>query len=517
MYAQDGTIDLSFGSDGLVTFDIAQYGEYYEDAVTDDEGNIIIAGGAYAGDKLKPMIMRLSREGILDTLFNNDGYKLYSLAGASKDSKFNSVLLQADGKIVVGGYAGYTDGTYGVLFRINDDGTPDDAFGENGVVKLFRSDNSYDTFIQKILLQPDGKILYCGAEKSENTGHVSQFITGRCLANGAPDSTFGGVGKVYCYFEGISSYATSLLLQSDGKIIAGGRTNGLFALIRYLANGVPDNTFGEWGEVTTSMTNYAYLTDMGMLSDGKIVAAGYIEMDNPGGCEYGKTRIAVACYNVDGTLNTSFHQDGKELFTYDNCNDESYTLLVQPDDKIIIAGASGNSSILESFNYIFIRVLPDGSKDPAFGDNGTLETDMYEQYEFYSYPRSLIFQPSGKAVLIGYTNDWDVGNLFFSGMRINTGVNPDDLDQMNWNNPNTTDSIMSIWYNDNLLYINNAESEEIDISIYAISGALISAFKAPSGFSQYKIQYLPKGMYFVVSGAGKTFQSQKFIVSYAGY
>jgi hypothetical protein len=240
-------------------------------------------------------------------------------------------------------------------------------------------------------------------------------------------------------------------------------------------------------------------------------------MDNPGGCEYGKTRIVVVCYNTDGSLNLDFTGDGMTIFNFDACNDESYTLLVQPDDNIIIGGGSGNSSILESFDYIFIRISPEGTRDPLFGTNGLLESDMYETYEFYSYPKALCFQPSGKAIMAGFTNDWDIGHTFFSTMRIVTGVDPDELEQMNWNNQSEIDSTTTIWYYGNELNINNTSHEPMEMSLFAITGTLLYAFQAEEGYSQFSLKDLPKGMYFVVYHEGNNVITHEFVVSYAGY
>src|SRR5262249_50446768 len=139
--------------------------------------------------------------------------------------------------------------------------------------------------------------------------------------------------------------ATTLALQGDGKIVAGGWTivNGStsFALARYNANGTLDTTFGTGGKVITSIGNsFAQPNAMAIKPDGRIVIAGYATTNT------GNT-FALARYNSNGTLDSSFGIGGTVTTTFGPVPGSSFTLpgsayarsvAIQSDGKIVVAG-----------------------------------------------------------------------------------------------------------------------------------------------------------------------------------
>ncbi|HNC32198.1 MAG TPA: T9SS type A sorting domain-containing protein, partial [Cyclobacteriaceae bacterium] len=514
VFAQDGELDDSFGEGGLVKTNLPVTDELCADAVVDADGFITIAGSAIQGGVRKALIARLNPDATPDVLFNETGCEVLSDDGEIEESQVNAIALQSDGKIVAGGYVTFLGDTYGVLYRCNQNGGLDTTFGNSGIAKFFSSYDQNYAQVKDIAVQEDGKIVFCGIEHSENTGFIDQFVTGRCLPDGTPDSSFGGAGLVYCYFDWISGSAATIQVQTDGKILVGGRTNSDFALIRYLPNGVPDNTFGEWGEVTTDIGYDDFITDLGILSDGKIIAVGYSKLPSSGNCYY-KTRTSIACYNVDGSLYDGFSNDGKLEMFFNYCRDEAYSVLIQPDDKIIIGGGTGKQNNSDSYNYYFLRLHKDGTRDYDFNSDGYLESDMYENNYYDSYAKALLFQPSGKAVLVGYTDHWSISDSFISAIRVTTGVDSVALAQMNVYNQSSSDSTFSVWFSANLLYVKNVSTESIRLTICNISGSKLYTFQAESGMSNYSLRNLPKGMYFVTGEDGKNVIAQKFIVSYA--
>ncbi|HEV3365524.1 MAG TPA: delta-60 repeat domain-containing protein, partial [Acidimicrobiia bacterium] len=148
-------------------------------------------------------------------------------------------------------------------------------------------------------------------------------------AAGDLDTSFGTGGKVTTDFGGYEG-ASAVAVQSDGKIVVAGYTYGGvedFAIARYNANGSLDTGFGDDGKVTTDFGGYESASAIA-LADGKILVAGYTY----GGVE----DFAIARYNFNGNLDTSFSGDGKA--TTDFGGYESASAIAVSDGKIVVAG-----------------------------------------------------------------------------------------------------------------------------------------------------------------------------------
>ena len=110
-----------------------------------------------------------------------------------------------------------------------------------------------------------------------------------------------------------------------------------FGLVRYDADGTVDTTFGGDRRVITNFTSGDDdVSDVAIQADGKIVAVGRSGDEGPGSL----TKFAVARYNTDGTLDTTFGGNGKvttKIIGFDFAN----AAAIQGDGKIIAAGGSG--------------------------------------------------------------------------------------------------------------------------------------------------------------------------------
>jgi uncharacterized delta-60 repeat protein len=149
----------------------------------------------------------------------------------------------------------------------------------------------------------------------------------------------GGDGKVTTDFTSNPDVAFAMVLQADGKIVVGGgaslgRSNPTWALARYNLDGSLDTTFAGNGKVTTDFTrgdDDAY--SLALQTDGKIVAAGQSGGSNP--------KFALARYNLDGSIDTTFGRDGKVTTDFTDGYDSAYSVAIQADGKIVTAGTPG--------------------------------------------------------------------------------------------------------------------------------------------------------------------------------
>jgi uncharacterized delta-60 repeat protein/LPXTG-motif cell wall-anchored protein len=169
-----------------------------------------------------------------------------------------------------------TDHNDFAVLRYNTNGTLDNAFGTGGKVTTFiESSEAYS-----VMLQADGKILVSGVSYNNST---SYFAVARYNTNGTLDNTFGTGGKVTTDFDNNRSEAMAITSQADGKIILAGTayigSTYAYAVARYNTNGSLDNTFGTGGKVTTVFNVTSNAFSLALQADGRIIVAGTSDDD----------------------------------------------------------------------------------------------------------------------------------------------------------------------------------------------------------------------------------------------
>jgi uncharacterized delta-60 repeat protein len=191
----------------------------------------------------------------------------------------------------------------------------------------------------------------------------------------ALDSSFGAGGKVELDF-GVSVAPSDAALQPDGKIVVVGTTDNfqiatqVFGVTRLLPNGSVDTTFGNQGAVMTAFTNFINSPNaVAIQLDGKIVVAGETQSSDDS-----INRFAVARYNPNGSLDTTFGSGGRvtpEFFnvTFGGVREVADVILLQPDNKIIVAGVAIQGARLPA-NSALVRLNPNGTLDSTFGNGG---------------------------------------------------------------------------------------------------------------------------------------------------
>jgi uncharacterized delta-60 repeat protein len=202
-------------------------------------------------------------------------------------------------------------------------------------------------------------------------------------AAGALDPTFSADGKVFTNVTDNFDWTLGLTLQDDGKIVTAGQAagrGGRYYVLRYLNDGHPDATFGANGVVFTNFTpggDFGY--DVALDNSDRIVVAGGI--GGSGG------RMGLARYDpVDGTLDTTFGDDGKVRTNFSGGNDYAYNVLVQADDKIVAVGRSGGSG----GQFAIARYNDDGSLDMTFGGGDGKVTTNFTPGEDYADDVALV-------------------------------------------------------------------------------------------------------------------------------
>jgi uncharacterized delta-60 repeat protein len=358
--------------------------------------------------------------GSLDLSFGSDG-KVITVFGTSNESA-NSIAIQSNGKIVVAGSSSNGTNNEFTVTRYNTDGSLDSSFDSDGKVTTTIGSNA-DAF--SVAIQSDGKIVLAG---NAIIGGRDEIAVARYNTDGSLDSSFDSDGKVTTTI-GEADYATSVAIQSDGKIVVAGSSatggDSNFALIRFNTDGSLDSSFDPAVTPIGSANDEAY--SVAIQSNGKIVVAGY--SDN------GAQRVfAVARYNTDGSLDSSFNSDGK-VTTAIGSDDLAKSVAIQSDGKIVVAGSSSNGS---DNDFALIRYNTDGSLDSSFASDGKVITVFGSSGEFAN---SVALQSDGKIVVAGssdngaqrvfavarYSADGSLDSSFDSDGKVTTAIGSGDF------------------------------------------------------------------------------------------
>ncbi|MCX6928093.1 MAG: choice-of-anchor D domain-containing protein [Verrucomicrobia bacterium] len=409
-YLADGTLDTSFGTSGKVTTSISPYSDYGRTVAVQSDGKILVAGEFPSSGYTSIALVRYETNGTLDTTFGSGGKATNSFGFAFYG---RTVMLQSDGKILVGGEASAHCADFGMV-RFLADGSLDGTFGSGGLVTTDIGTNSCD-YPQGAALQPDGKILVAGYAPGLNGTNGNDFALVRYLVNGTLDTAFGNGGKVTTAIASGSGgdLGRSVAVQTDGKIVVAGEFgSGDFVLVRYLADGTLDNSFGSGGKVTIAINNYGgYARSVAVQSDGKIVVAGY--------CFNGSDNdFAVARYNANGTLDASFGTGGKMLTAVGPGQDYGRSMIIQSDGRIAVAGSSYNGT---NNDFALVRYI--GSLAPEIVVEQPAGTNLADGGASIGFGTIVPGKPSFRAFTVR-----NAGTASLTGLALGKdGVNPGDF------------------------------------------------------------------------------------------
>jgi uncharacterized delta-60 repeat protein len=336
-YLPGGGLDATFSGDGQVTTNFTSGNDWVNALVAQNDGTIVAVGGSRQSPRSNDVRFALARYNIgggLDTSFGGDGTIVTNFTPGY--DYVEDVAVQIDGKFVVAGGADGAGGRF-ALARYNADGSLDTTFSGDGKVTTNLNTGFDDA--TGVAVQADGKIVAAGWT-GPRTSNDYRFAVARYNPDGSLDSTFSGDGVASTDFTGGNDYAWDMALQADEKIVAVGSAAGQgerFALARYNANGSLDTTFSGDGKVVQNLnTGSDVLTGVSVDASGRIVAAGWT-----GPRRSLNYRFAVARYNPDGSLDSTFSGDGVTSTDFTGGNDYAWDMALQEDEKIVAVGRAG--------------------------------------------------------------------------------------------------------------------------------------------------------------------------------
>ena len=287
-----------------------------------------------------------------------------------------------------------SDGDDITVVRYLADGSLDTSFGGDG--KVTTQVTPYASMANEVIVLADGKVVVCGNAYDGFTSY--DFALVRYNADGSLDAGFGAGGKTTTDFDHDNDRATAMAVQNDGKIVVGGHTfvgtsNNDVALARYNADGSLDTTFGVGGKVTSSFGRNESVSEVVVQQDGKILVAGSQHLPSA-------RDMFVARYNADGTLDTDFGTDGFVRTRVGPETSDANSMVLQPDGKILLAGTGFvniNGGSPASYDFVLVRLNADGTLDTTFSGDGQVRTGILGS----DRGNDVILQPDGKIVVAG--------------------------------------------------------------------------------------------------------------------
>lgn len=342
-YNSDGSLDLNFAEGGVASLGSVSI----KDIAVQNDGKIVAVGsisGSRSSSDLEIMLARFLSDGSLDPSFGANGIAQTEIGPTYEAG--SALSFQSDGKIVVAGFqitapdVNVTSSDF-LLARFDQDGFMDNSFGVNGsiVTDFF---GGYDR-LQDIALDSSDRIIAVG--HATNIAGSRDFGIARFDVHGSLDPSFGMNGKVITDFGsaigssiGSSDRADSVVIQPDGKILAGGDatySGGTdMAIARYLLDGTLDTEFDDDGKVVTDIRGNDYLRSLAIDNDGKILAGGFTR---PSGVESGD--LSLIRHNTDGSFDLGFGFGGIVQTDISGGGDHIASIGLQYDGKIIAVGS----------------------------------------------------------------------------------------------------------------------------------------------------------------------------------
>lgn len=369
----DVTLDTNFSSSGPTT-NITGYPVQDFDIQSDDK--IIVVGrfSGFSGGSNGANIARLLPDGSIDTTFNSGGTGITGVVGTNSNV-VSAIKVLSNGYILAGGDFNWYNGVQrNGLVKIKPDGSIDTTFSMPVLA-------GYKNTITDIAIQPDGKILLIGYFFMPPNGIYRSLI--RLLSDGSIDTSFTTgdlTGSISHTQIGVGGYPLSKVkLQPDGKIIVCGaftKYNGttVNCIVRLLSNGVVDSSF-----ITTTGVNRKILEVMMEASTNKLIIGG--EFDMFGSTAIKKMIRLNTNGSIDNTFSIgSGTTHSAPLANCPYCKNNILALKQQSDGKILVGGRFTTFNGLSATNIT--RIFGNsGLQSRVFGNSGVQANDSFNEYK----------------------------------------------------------------------------------------------------------------------------------------
>jgi uncharacterized delta-60 repeat protein len=310
-YLQNGNLDPSFGTNGILNIPTINNLNVIYQVITDSNDNILITGST--GDSDQITIKILGTNGTVDTSFGptSEGYTLLSfdIGGTYCPSTNYSIKIDSQDRILVGGSIDFPEidgNTNFIIGRMDSNGIPDLTFNADlsGCIIIDISGSKSNDLILSIAIDSEDNYYLGGYSQNPITDETNVSII-KCLQDGTIDNTFGDNGTASLKINDGDTYANSLLIDSQNRLVVSGYTknpiqNNNFFVARFLINGIIDTSFNNIGYVETDIITNSddYALSMNIDSQDRIVIWGIIGT--------GPSYSAIVRYRESGNIDSKY-------------------------------------------------------------------------------------------------------------------------------------------------------------------------------------------------------------------
>lgn len=402
----DGSRDDSFGTSGTAWVDLGQGSGNVWSMDVDAQNRLVLFGSnvAEGRDDIDRVVVRLQANGALDTAFAADG--IHRLDRPDLTDQARHGFVQADGKIVASGYTPVPTGVGDqranavVLLRLNDDGTVDSSFGDNGVVESNPFPSANPTVDQwgmaeayAVGRQSSGAYVTTGYGRVAASGPVD-LVSFRFGADGAFDDTWGAGGTFLHDVMGEHDRGRNMVVLPDDRVfMVGSATTSadVDAMALMLTpEGALDTSFGTGGQALRSFDrkDEAFF-GVAASDDGMAVGAvGYRGASDTEDMDavFMIQPLTAGASPIFGVAPISETADDRlQAVTFDSAG------------KLVAVGLIKEGGEAQT---LIVRMNADGTLDTSFGTGGVVKIDIGQGGEGET-ARAVVIQSDGKIVVAG--------------------------------------------------------------------------------------------------------------------
>ncbi|MGG7551950.1 T9SS type A sorting domain-containing protein [Chryseobacterium arthrosphaerae] len=484
--AQNQFLDPSFGTNGVVSYTPNSNNRFiYETGAVTSQQKIIVSGTYYSipnnNQTTTNVIQRLNADGTIDNSFNT---LFISPSPYGPLSRLLRMGIQSDQKILLGDVLGNK------LIRLNENGTYDTGFGNNGTVDGTILDDFVSNLgmsglfnFNNVLVTNTNKVLVCS---SIVENQVRKLAVLRLNENGSIDMGFGNNGILL-----MESDSGRLVVQNDSKLVLiGQKFNGIFMKSRYSEDGILDTTYNNNPISYTPIPNYVtYLCTVTGKDNNTYIysfssAAGIPTM-----------LITLMKLDQNGELDNSFGTNGIVNEVYYNNNTSYYvdtnilfpTLLLDNASNLFLICTASPTGNAADTNQFIKKFKPDGSVDQGFGSNGVVDIDLNGK----EYMNSAILTPDQKIMVFGNYQTPVKGLI----TKILNNTNALSVKE-----ERSKIESVGIYPNPvkNILHINSGQTKNLDAEITDAAGR--SILRTGIKDNKLNVDELQKGIYYLKIG-----------------
>ncbi len=389
-------LDESFGINGIATFGLGISYEELSGMDIQTDGKIVAVGMDAEPDYNQAIVLRTMPDGSADNTFGSNGVVHIGALAEDISTDLFDIRIAPDGKIVACGKT-FEFGSAYLVVRLLSDGTPDNSFGINGIVKFVADATAIYTKSYSLDFQSDGSIVLAG-ELYQNGDNDWEGSVMKLNSDGSVDTSFGTGGAYILDPDDYEDEIVSVAVDGQNRIVFTGKvreSGDQFVVGRLTANGLPDASFGGIGYVYAIDGGYG--RDVIVTSTGDILAVGFSPYGGTG-----EQDMVLVRFNDDGTLDNEFGEAGIRFHELEPYTTLGYQVVEMPDGTYLMGSVFGDLN--EYSEFMLTRYAVNGDLMTTFGNNGNVQTQGLEISADDLSGIGLVVQPDGKILLSSRTN-----------------------------------------------------------------------------------------------------------------